>query len=285
MTIQDANTVRTIARAANQIGAPLPEKITRALLHLEDLTRNRPAAPQPGHMARDLAQHLGEPAAMDKALKAAAAALASADAAAKIHMFLAETCGARVRAMMRDETEQIAGAFGDALADDLATLTATAGRLPAWFKPDQSAGLDPGTFEAWCLARDAYSRVQSASAALGPLYGSAIDREHAIHFPTTAGVTLRFAKPPRLATLPAAYAFRHALAGRTERGQAGAGQGSTFIEGLFIPTALAQVGATFEWATPTEVHERAEQIVAGMTAKPAATGTAPRSSRDVLILP
>ena len=40
-----------------------------------------------------------------------------------------------------------------------------------------------------------------------------------------------------------------------------AGQGSTFVDGLFVPTALAHAGATFAWATPAEVTARAEMTV------------------------
>jgi hypothetical protein len=264
MSIQHLNETKAIARTAAQLGAMLPEKIAHALAHLEDLSRNAPAAPRPATMARDLAQHIGDPVAMEKALKRAATDLAAADATAKIHGHLAETCGARIRGMMRAHTEQISAAFGNALAADLDTLTTHAGRLPAWFNPSQADTLDPETFAAWSLARDAYARIQSTQTALAPLYAGAIDQDAAIHFPSTAAASLRFAKPSDFTSARDAYAFRDALAGRTERVQGIAGQGSTFVDGLFIPTALAHVGAVFEWATPTEVAERAGLVVAGM---------------------
>lgn len=166
---------------------------------------------------------------------------------------------------LNGQAEEIATAFGAALDEDLATLSRTAGLLPAWFNPEQAASLDPATFEAWTQARDAYARIQSAETALAPLYGGAVGVEHRIHFPSTAAASLRFAKPPALTTTRNAYAFRDALAGRTERLQGLAGQGSTFVDGLFIPTALAHVGATFEWATPPEVTARVQLITAGMT--------------------
>ena len=100
MTIQHLNDVKTIARAANLIGATLPTQIVEALAHLDDLTRNAPAPARPGALAKSLAQHIGEPEKMDKALKAAAVTLAAADAEAKIRGFLAETCGAQIRGML-----------------------------------------------------------------------------------------------------------------------------------------------------------------------------------------
>lgn len=264
MSIHHLNDAKSIARVAAQIGAPLPEQIAAALAHLEDLTRNAPAPVRPGTLAAALAAHIGEPAAMDKALKTAAAQLAASKATGEIHTYLAETCGTRIRGMMRNHSEQIAAAFGAALADDLATLEATAGRLPAWFTEAQAASLDPETFKAWSEARDAYARITSASAALTPLYSGAIDHEHATQFPITAAASLRFAEPPRFATPRDAYAFRDALAGRTERVQGLAGQGTTFVDGLFIPAALAQVGAKFVWATPAGVSDRATRLVDGM---------------------
>jgi hypothetical protein len=268
MTIQHLSEAKTIARAATSIGAQLPEQITAALAHLEDIARDTPKPLRPGNLATELAQHLGNPAAMDKAFKASAAKLATADAASKIYAYLTETCGTRVRGMMRAHSEEVAAAFGEALADDLATLEASASRLPAWFNPTQAASLDPDTFKAWTQARDAYARIQSASAALTPLYAGAIGHDNASQFPIAAAASLRFAKPPALSTKREAYAVRDALQGRTERTQGLAGQGSTFVDGLFIPTALAHVGATFEWATPAEVTERSEVIVNGMVREP-----------------
>jgi hypothetical protein len=49
--------------------------------------------------------------------------------------------------MMKSHSQEVAAAFGEALAGDLVTLTATAARLPAWFNPDQAASLDPATFK------------------------------------------------------------------------------------------------------------------------------------------
>lgn len=265
MSIQHFNEAKQLARTANTIGAGLPKRITNGLDHLEDLTRNAPSPLRPGPLAAELAQHIGNPAAMDKALKAAADQLAASEARVKIHTFLAETCGTRIRSMMRHHAEEIADSFGTALAADLSTLTETAPLLPPWFTENQAANLDPDTFEAWTRARDAYARISSASAALTPLYAAAIGTEHAGQFPRVEATSLRFSAPPKFASHREAYAFRDALAGRTERVQGRSGQGATFVDGLFIPSALVQVGARFEWATPAEVTERAACVVAGMT--------------------
>jgi hypothetical protein len=76
MSVQHLNDVKAIARTAQQLGATLPADITTALDHLDDINAGRSAAPQPGLMAKDLAQHLGDRTAMEKARKAAALELA-----------------------------------------------------------------------------------------------------------------------------------------------------------------------------------------------------------------
>ena len=273
MTIQHLNDARAIARTATNIGATLPEPITDALTHLEEIARDTPTMPNPGASARALAEHIGNRAKMEKELKLAVTALAAAEATGKIHTYLAETCGARIRGMMLARREEVAAAFGDALADDLATLTTTAVRLPEWFRPEGAADLDAAAFTAWTQARDAHARISIASAALTPLYAGAIGQENGEQFPTEAAAALRYAKPGNLSTAKDAYRFRGALAGRTERVQGMAGQGSTFVDGLFVPTVLAHAGATFEWATPVEVTKRAEQIVMGMVLKPEPVST------------
>ena len=98
----------------------------------------------------------------------------------------------------------------------------------------------------------------------GSPHGGAAD---SIHFPTAAAASLRFATPGDLSDHHAAYEFRGALMGRVERPQ-GIGQGSLWNDGVFIPTALAHAGASFEWATPSEVTRRAQIIVAAMLTKP-----------------
>ena len=101
-------------------------------------------------------------------------------------------------------------------------------------------------------------------------------------FPITAAAPLRSAEPPKFATPRHAYAFGDALAGRTERVQGLAGQGSTIVDGLFIPAALAHVGAKSAWATPAEVSDRTDRIVESITRTPAMPrcSDAEPSSRD-----
>jgi hypothetical protein len=68
--------------------------------------------------------------------------------------------------------------------------------------------------------------------------------QDATDFPTTALATLRFAQPPAdFANRRHVYSFRDALMGRTERVQGLAGQGSTFVDGVFVPTLVARTGA------------------------------------------
>lgn len=112
MSIQHVTDVQKIARAAQTIGAQLPPHIVAGLDHLNALRTETQAKQSPGALALDLAQHLGNPSAMDKARKAAAQALATAEANAKIDGYLATVCGTRLRGMMRSEGEAIARAFG-----------------------------------------------------------------------------------------------------------------------------------------------------------------------------
>lgn len=271
MSIQHFNNAKTIARAADRIGAVLPTDIATAVTHLEAIATGSNGAPQPGLAARALAAHLGDPAAMEKARKAAALELATADARSRIDAYLVETCAARLHGMMSFRREEIASSFGAALADDLDTLTANAGRLPSWFKPTQADRLTDGlTFEAWTLARDAHDRIAATQNALAFLYRGAIDQQHAESFPVLAAQTLRYAKPAPFKTSADAYAFRDAINGRVSPAREGAAHGPVSVDGLFIPTLLAQMGATFEWATPTEVGARAALIVAGMVREPVA---------------
>jgi len=87
--------------------------------------------------------------------------------------------------------------------------------------------------------------------------------EDSSHFPTHAAAALRFAKPPKFTTDRDAYAFRDALSGRADRTEVAA-QGAAFIDGLFIPTALAHLGSTFEWATPAAVSIRVQMVTSAM---------------------
>lgn len=266
MSVQHINEVQQIARAAKAIGATLPDQITTALDHLQTITTSAEQRPNAGIIAADLAQHLGNPAALDKARKAAAQSLANAEANAKIDVHLATACASRLRTLIRRDSEQVATAIGEALAADLATLQTDAYKLPALFRAEHADRLAAGGFGAWCRARDAYDRIKTTQTALATLYGAAT-REHEGQFPNTAAASLRFAKPPRFTTSHDAYGFRDALAGRAERRQGVASQGSTFADGLFVPAALAQAGATFEWATPSEVTARAQAIVTAMTSE------------------
>lgn len=262
MSAQHYNDVRTIARTAQQLGATLPKEITTALEHLEAINTGRTPVPQPGRVARELAQHLGNPAAMEKACKAAALEIATAEVRAKLDHHLAETCGSSLRGKMRANSEEIAAAFGDALADDLATLQNEAGKLPVFFRPEQADTLNEQTFGAWTRTRDAHNRITAAQPALQILYSGAVT--DTTQFNALGAASLRYAKPPRFTNPTEAFAFRDALGGRAVKGMGLSTQGSARIDGLFVPTLLAHNGATFEWATPSQVTQRAALVVASM---------------------
>ncbi len=214
MSINHMNEVRAIARAAQQIGATLPKPLADGLAHLDAIRTEAAPRLRPAALAKELAEHLGDPAGLAKARKAAAAQLATAAADADIAAYLPEVMGAPLRGMMTGVTE----AFGEALTADLETLADTAGRLPHWFKPEQAGNLDPSPSRHG-PPRDAYARITATENALAPLYGGAAD---SIHFPTAAAASLRFATPGDLSDHHAAYEFRGALMGRVERPQGSA---------------------------------------------------------------
>lgn len=256
MTAQHLNDVKLIARLATNLGATLPSRITTGLAHLEALAADAQTPPQPGPAAKELSLLLGQPAALEKARKSAALALATADASAKIDAYLVYACASRLRAQMRGDAEAIAAAIGAALKPDLETLQSEAPKLPQLFRPEHADQLDARTFESWTLARDASARIRATQQALDTLYGGVLDQDTEAHFPAHAQASLRFAKPPHFDGAHGAHDFRDALAGRS---QAMDGRGPTSIDGLFIPTTLAYAGATFAWATPAAVSQRARQ--------------------------
>ena len=163
-------------------------------------------------------------------------------------------------------------------APDIATLEATAGGYP-----NGSPRTRPATSTRTRSPhgrRQARPRPYPIAERLAPLYHAATEQAHGDSFAITAAASLRFAEPPKFATPRDAYAFRDALAW-PHRTRKPAGQGSTFVYGLFIPGVLAHVGAKFAWATPAEVSDRADRIIEGITRKPVAP---PVLGRSVVIV-
>ena len=193
---------------------------------------------------------------------AAATALVAVEADAKVSAQLAQICASRLRMRMRRNGEEIAAAIGAALADDLATLQTDAPLLPAFFRGEHADTLTPQTFAARTRVRDAYARICSTQTGLSVLYAGAVT--DTANFTLVAAASLRFAAPPTFGTTLAAYTFRDALAGRAVKGQGMAARVGPSRGGCSSPPPLAHAGATFEWATPTQVTERADRIVAGM---------------------
>lgn len=251
-----ANTVRTLTTAAAKLGVILPADIAAQAAHLDELVAEQRTAPNPALVAADLAQHLGNPAAMTKARAKAAGELAAADAHAKISGALADRCATLLHQRIRQNREPIAAAFGNALTAPLATLDSDAPRLPVWFKPEQAANLDPETFAAWDRARDAHAVLEAAQRALAPLYGTSPTGLLTID----ALRSLTYTAPPaRFTDYTHAHKFARALAG-TRHG--GSDVGVLNVQGVFAPTACAELGGTFAWATPAEVARRIDTITA-----------------------
>lgn len=271
MSMQHLNEVTSVARAAKILGATLPDEITAGLAHIDAMRTPNRASANAGDYIRDLTSHLGNPAAMDKARKAAALNLATAEADAKIGGMLAIACASTLRMTMRRNGEAIAHAFADALADQLATLTAEAPKLPRRFKAENAAALNGEQFDAWTKCRDALERINVSANALDVLYAGAIPGDIGGQFDRAASIALRYAEPPTFTEHTGAYAFRDALTGRANGGSPIA---PVTIDALFAPSALAELGATFRWAGPQEVGIRARHIVNAMTAHANDTGTA-----------
>ena len=191
-------------------------RIADALAHLDDLSTEHAPAPRPGAVAADLAQHLGDPAAMDKALRALPRELAAADAAAKVPASWPSACGARVRAMMRTEGEQIAASFGGLWPTTSPPSRARPDCSPNGSPPSAAANLDPATFEA------------------GP--------RHATPMPTSSP-----SRPPSRPCTPAPSARR---SGRTSRSPPPPGSGSPSRRSS-PPRATPTPSATRSRAAPT----------------------------------
>ncbi|SER79845.1 hypothetical protein SAMN05216199_1254 [Pedococcus cremeus] len=262
MTAQHYNEVRLVARAAKQTGAALPVEITAGIAHIETLNTTPQNSANAGSYVADIVRHLGDPKALEKARAAAALALATAEADAKLNGHIINAASSRLRSIMRANAEAIAAAFGDALAADVDTLNADAHRLPYRFKADNAAALDGDTFTAWTRVRDAAARIDTTRDPLATIYAAAIPGAIGGSFTPAAAAALRWAKPPVFDNHTQAYAFHDALTGRAKGGSPLA---PVTVDALFPPTALAELGATFEWAGPQEVGRRARQIIEAMT--------------------
>ncbi|HXH78174.1 hypothetical protein [Nocardioides sp.] len=251
-----SNDIRTLTTAADGLGVTLPGSITTMLDHLREMQADQQPRPDLNGYTTDLATHLGDRAAMVKARKVAALDLAAADAHQRITGPLIDRCAKVVHQRVREARDEITALFATALAPQLDILNTEAGRLPAGFKPEHAADLDPALFEAWSRARDAHAVLRSARQSLAMFYRVSPDNLFTIE----ALLALAYAAPPKTFTdYTYAYRFARALAGIRH---AGSDLGVLNTDGVFAPTALAHLGATFEWAGPTEVARRMQTITA-----------------------
>jgi hypothetical protein len=207
-----------VARAAKQIGATLPAEISAGVAHIQALNAAPQNSTNAGTYAADIAKHLGDPKALEKARAAAALALATAEADAKLNVHIINAASSRLRSTMRANAEAIAAAFGDALAADLDTLNTDAHRLPSRFKADNAAALDGDTFTTWTRVRDAAARIDSTRDPLATIYAAAIPGGITGSFDPRTAAALRWAKPPVFDNPAHAYAFHDALTGRAKGG-------------------------------------------------------------------
>lgn len=162
---------------------------------------------------------------------------------------------------IRTAREDIASLFADALAPQLAVLNTDAGLLPSAFKAEHAANLNPSLFAAWTRARDAHAILTSARKSLAMFYR--VNPDDLFTIEALAALTYT-APPERFTDYTHASRFARALAG-VRRG--GSSLGVLNLDGVFAPTALAHLGATFEWAGPSEFARRMETITAAIQPK------------------
>jgi hypothetical protein len=250
-----SNDIRALSTAADQLGITLPGNLAEMIGHLCDLQADRDAPTDLNAYAADIAQHLGNPAALAKARQKAATDLAAAEAHRRLTGPLVDRCVAETHREIRVARDEISARFADALAPQLDTLNADAIRLPDAFKPEHAADLDPVRFEAWTRARDAHAVLNGARHALAMLYGRTTGDDL---FTVDALLALTYtATPDTFEDYAHAHRFTRALAGTRHTGSS---VGPLNVDGVFAPTALAHLGATFEWAGPAEVAARKAAI-------------------------
>ena len=260
MLPQYLNDIRTMTTTAARHGVTIPGDFAAKAEHLTalDIDHRVQAAPDVAHIAAELAKNLGDPAVMSKARFKAANELAIAEADNRIRTTLVDRCAVALHSQMRANAAAIIEAFEPAVADAIKALNQNAAKLPRNFRSDDAATLDPATFTAWSRARDAQALIESLFPALRPLYRTPADNV----LTADAIRALRYVKPPTLENPPQAHTFARALAG-TRHG--GSELGPLTVQDLFAPALVAHLGATFEWATPDEVADRAASIVKAAT--------------------
>lgn len=251
-----AHALRALTDRADQLGITLPGDIPAQVAHLGDLETEQVGRPDLNMIAADLATHLGDPAAMIKARKAAASDLATADAHQRLTGPFLDRCVAVTHQRIHLAREDIAQLFGDAMTPHLTILNEDAGSLPAGFKPEHAADLDPQRFAAWSRCRDAHTTLAATRAAASLLYGTG--RGDAF-FTIQATAALAYTDAPdRFSDYSAAHMFARALAGIRHGGST---LGPITADVVFAPTACAHLGARFTWANgPSEVNTRMESI-------------------------
>ena len=261
MFTQHTTDARNLAAAADAHGVSLPGDLPDMIAHAaaleadaRDLRNLTPAT-----IARDLVTHLGDPAAMTEARKAAALELAANEADKQISAVLANTVASALARQIRSDRDAIAAAFTEAAHTHTETLIEHAGRLPDWFRPEQAVDLDPDLFAAWRAVETATAALEAMRVALSPCYGRAADGP----LLTSRGHrALAYVKAPQDMDRQTAHHIALALDGR----QRGGGDAAPPADvAVFPPTTLAHLGCTFAWATPTEVAARVEHLTEAAT--------------------
>lgn len=253
MSVHDDIKLDQIRSAARTIGATLPASVAAAIEHHEELRAEQ--APSLGDLAAEVAEHIGHRHAFDKARKAALTVITQAAAGKDFRAALLDRTGATAWDITLRHREDVAAAFGDALAADVATLRDYAGRLPRCFDPEDPVELTAEQVDAYRRCSTALARIQSTDQAMHHLYPSLAD--HGPAFTPRVAASLRFVDVPALGCR-AAGDLLLSLDGRVRTGDT---TGAARSIEVFLPAPLAHAGVVFAWATPSEVKARAERLV------------------------
>jgi hypothetical protein len=251
--VQTANQIRAVLGTADQTGATLPEHLdamARHALTLGSIDTTTPAA-----TVDRMLDHLGDPAAFDKALPTALTEVAKAEALAAFKSQLLTAATLRAWQAIQTDREAVAAAIGKAVQPHVDVLTRHAGSIPPGIVPTSLDSLTTEQFDAWRRCEPAAAALESAANGLRALYP--IDRDPVLNqhvVPRLPLVTV----PESVTDAKTAYAFTDALEGRRRLGNAV----STLSDdrGGFWPARVAALSATFIFSGPAETLARAKHL-------------------------
>ena len=242
--------IKNVSRVAAKYDVTLPADLVAKIDRANSI---RIPAPRLMDTVRDVAGHLGDDEkTWEKAIQEGLLEITTADNAARYGKVLRDESLKIVEAEIAARRDEIAGLFADVVEDHIATLNATARKVPRHLTRDRVADLDEDALLAWKAAEKAWTGVLEVSQALLPLYPA-------------SGVLPRVASAlvvvevPDFDNLAEAKTFLDGLQGkRLTNPQANAMGAPTVGEG-FAPALIAHASAfdePFGFAVPGEYAQR-----------------------------